>query len=180
MTDAINPQYRERNTLRAIAAALRTDPRLPSVALGEFLLPKAFRELKAATKTGWKQSGVPDRGMFSTRENVAAQQAIKKYATTITKAKHVVEQNRRFGHRDFILLHDHEEPKPGWRSYFFLDEWDPAWGGRIVFVKDGEYLGVVTPQANTLLIVKQEKGVRMFVEYVNHHAGKNTIRILAN
>lgn len=180
MTNTINPQYHEANTVRAIKAALRTDPRLPSVALGEFLLPKAFRELKSATNTGWKKSGIPDRGLHDVRARVAAQRPITAYVTAITKAKTVKEQNRRFGHRDFILLHDHEEPTPGWRAYFFLDEWDPVAGGRIVFVKDGENLGVVTPQANTLLIVKQEKGVRMFVEYVNHHAGKNRIRVLAS
>jgi hypothetical protein len=176
--DSVNPIYRKSKTVMAIRHALAQEGRCPSVALGEFLTPAAFRSLERDATTGWRHVGVPDRGMHDVRKKLPAQTQIRAYARAITGARIVSEPNRRFAHREYTLLHDHETPVPGWRALFFLDDVDPSWGGRVVFVKDGENLGVITPARNTLLIVQQTKGVRMFVEYVNHRARKHRVRIL--
>lgn len=176
----ITAQYHDATVQRAIRQALKQDPRLPVVALGAFLTPRAFRTVERSARTGWRRTGVPDRGIFATRSSRSMlQREIRAYARTLTRADTVQEPNRRFGHRDFTLLHDHEQPKPGWRAFLLLDGLPAECGGQLVFSADGETLGTFAPRENTLLLVRQRRGVRSFVQYVNHRAGKRTVRILS-
>ena len=176
----ITAQYRDAAIQRAIKSALRQDPRLPIIALGAFLTPSALRALKRTASEGWRRTGVPDRGLYAVRSpRTALQREIRAYVRALTRSTTVQEPDRRFGHRDFTLLHDHEQPKPGWRAFLFLDDLPAECGGQLVFSADGETLGTFTPRENTLLLVRQRRGVHSFVQYVNHRAGKRTVRILS-
>ncbi len=175
----ITAQYRDAAIQRAIRQALKQDPRLPIVALGAFLTPAAFRAIDRNARTGWRRAGIPDRGLYATRSALSAQRAIRAYTRALTRADTVQEPNRRFGHRDFTLLHDHEQPTPGWRAFLFLDDLPVECGGQLVFSADGETLGAFAPRENTLLLVRQRRGVHAFFQYVNHRAGKRTVRVLS-
>lgn len=81
---------------------------------------------------------------------------------------------------DYTLLHDELLPAPRDRvvAFLVLDDWDTRFGGDIVWVKRGETLLRIAPAKNTLYIVREERGSRMFVKYVNHRAGKRSLRII--
>lgn len=177
-TASINAAYLDKDMLAAIRQAYKQDKNLPTVALGRFLMPQALIELAKETGRGWKRTAIPDRYSYETRAAPPAAKELRAFAKLVTGKEPLKETAKRFGHRDYTLMHDEAVEPAGILALLFLDGWDEAWGGQIVFVKDGETIGRFAPGANTLLLVERKKGVRSFVQYVNHHAGKRTFRII--
>jgi hypothetical protein len=179
----VNPFYADKTMTQAFRKAFRQNKELPQLALGEFLERKEFIALQQA-KAAWKENYVPDRHRFDELTRPVpristALGAITKFIDDVTGKKPISEGIRQFHHQSFTLMHDKTMQKPAVVAYYFLDEWNEEWGGQIVFFKNGKTLGSFTPRANTLLIVERRKGVRSFVKYVNHKAGKRSFRVLS-
>jgi hypothetical protein len=168
---SINPFYKKKEILAALQKAFKQEG---SVAIGEVLMPEVWKKLRQ--EQNWIRRTIPDRYNYEEHTAFPMQRELRSFARRITGSTPVPEKNRRFSHRSYTLLHDKELRKPGVVALLFLDSWNEAWGGKIVFMKNGKTLEEFMPRANTLLIVKRDKNTQYFVKYVNHHAkGKFTI-----
>ncbi|MEK6910914.1 MAG: hypothetical protein AABW82_04005 [Nanoarchaeota archaeon] len=88
---------------------------------------------------------------------------------------------KRFGWKDYTLVHDDEAGKEEIRFFFILtDKWNVEWGGNIVYLTDdGEGQPIVFPiTGNSFCIVKKRKDMHSFVKYVNNLAGKNSFVVV--
>jgi hypothetical protein len=177
--DSINAFYLDPAVQRKIRAQLRAKGTLPAVALGQFLTPHALERTGRACARGWTHTRIPDQNSYATRARLAVQDEIARFARSVAGKRPVPEGTRRFAHRDYTLLHDTLVQKRGTLALLFLEDFPHEAGGSIVFMRDGEMLGRFTPQRNTLLLVERTKGVRSFIHYVNHKAGKRTFTILS-
>lgn len=83
----------------------------------------------------------------------------------------------KFSHKDFTLLHDDFVGKNGFDIYFFImeNEWDASWGGNLVY--SGKDTKIITPQPNSLVIVKKKSDMQPFIKYINNFAKKEWIGI---
>ncbi len=175
----INPFYLRADVLAQARAAMRSDPALPHVALGEFLAPGAFAALSRACAKGWKRASVPDQYSFSTRAHVPVQDTVCAFVQVLTGKVPLDAGSRRFSHRDFTLMHDEADEPAGILGLLFLEDFPEEWGGSVVFMRKGEMLARFTPARNTLLVVERKRGVKDFVHYVNHRAGKRVLTIVS-
>lgn len=175
LADFINPSYKSKDIVKQIKDAFKQDPDLPSVAIGDFLTDEGI-ELVGKNAKRWKHVSVLDRYSYAKSK---VRLGVKAFVKAVTGKDLLEQESLLFRHRDFTLLHDEEKQKAGILAFYFLGDWDPEWGGDLVFVKDGDMLGRVAPKKNTLVIVHRKRGVRMFVKYVNHKAGKKGLAILS-
>ncbi len=80
---------------------------------------------------------------------------------------------RKFGHRDYTLIHDSILKKDTLEFIFFVcEQWNPKWGGNKVYVKK-EKSYVFPPRGNSFVLVENKKELKGFVQYVNHLSKKN-------
>ncbi|MEK6889204.1 MAG: hypothetical protein AABW80_03805 [Nanoarchaeota archaeon] len=85
---------------------------------------------------------------------------------------------KRFKHRDYTLLHDSDDVKPGIVFFFFIcSGWNGEYGGEKVYLGGKQPL-ICMPEPNTFYLLKKQEGVREFVRYVNNLAGKNAFIIV--
>lgn len=152
---ALQKTFKERGSL-AIADVLAAPPLLPS----------------------WERATIPDKFSHEVHKQIPLQDDLRALVKRITNRTPIREQNRRFSHRDYTLLHDKDVQKPGIVALLFLEDWNEDWGGKIVFMKKGKTLEQFIPRKNTLIIVERKKGVRYFVKYVDHKA-KNPLTIIS-
>ena len=173
--DEINEFYRQKELLAQVKEAFLDHPDCPSVALHEFLTPEGLQQArKKANK--WKHTVIPDKHSYA---SCKAKLGLADFVKKATGRKPIKHESMLFRHRDYTLLHDDVKQRAGVIGLYFLFDWDPAWGGEIVFVKDGETLKRFTPKKNTLLLVWRKQGVQSFVKYVNHKAGENVVAFLS-
>ncbi|MDO8564279.1 MAG: 2OG-Fe(II) oxygenase family protein [Nanoarchaeota archaeon] len=88
---------------------------------------------------------------------------------------------KRFGWKDYTLVHDDEAGKEEMRFFFILaDKWNVEWGGNVVYMaEDGLGNPIIFPiTGNSLCIVKKKKDMHSFVKYVNNLAGKNSFVVV--
>jgi hypothetical protein len=79
-----------------------------------------------------------------------------------------------FGSKDHTVINDEKVEKPG--IDLILDvtpDWKTEWGGSVFYVDGSGQFTMIKPEENKLLIFRRDKGTHRFVQYVNHHAGKN-------
>jgi hypothetical protein len=171
----INPVYLGPTTMKRIAAVYRRDG---VVVLRDFLSPMALRSTINACRGKGRREERPDKHRYTALNTPTIARAIDAYVLSIAGEKPVRDGTRRFHHRDYTLLHDAAGQKPGVIAPLFLDAWEPAWGGRVVLRKGSSTIANIAPHANTLAIVRREKGVQSFVKYVNHRAGKKALTIV--
>lgn len=165
----INPFYADEAVLQAIRAAWKANG---SVALGNILTA-------TPTFTNWRRIIVPNRFSFEGHPRIPEQKILSDFVATITGKRPLRDCSKRFSHRDFTILHDKEQQKPGVVALLFLEDWNAEWGGKIVFMRGGKTLEKFVPRKNTLLIVERKKGTRYFVKYINNKAGKKKLTILS-
>jgi hypothetical protein len=174
MDERINSFYSRPEILNAIKKSWKVDR---SVALAGFLTE---RGLKAPGEMdNWRHIIIPDKFSFEGHLRIPEQRMLSAFAKTITGQTPVRDCAKRFKHGNYTILHDKDVQKPGIVALLFLDDWDESWGGYVAFMKDGETLYRFTPRRNTFLIVERKKGVRYFVKYINHRAGKRRLRIVS-
>lgn len=170
----INPLYTDPEVLNAIRAAWRADR---SVALKSFLDDEELKTTVRAYGRGWKRAYIPDRHSHETHTRRLPR--IAATVKAITGRFPLSESSRRFSHRDYTILHDQDAQRPGIVALLFLEDWDEEWGGYIAFVKHGKTLLKFTPRRNTLLIFERKDGVRYFVKYINHRAGRRRLTAIS-
>jgi hypothetical protein len=180
----VNPAYLSASTVATLSAQWQQEhadrATLPTLVLGEICTASAIARLRSSCRK-WRTECLPDRYRYETCDAQLPEQLVRLIAL-VTQTRAAIPANgsaRRFSHGSYTLLHDEEtrsdaKRTPALRAVLFLDDWDAAWGGELVFVKDGETLLRVTPRANTLIIVEQRKDVHWFVKYVNHNAQKRS------
>ena len=78
---------------------------------------------------------------------------------------------RRFGWGDYTLLHDSFVRKGMEFLLIFADKWDDKFGGYIVYTDNEEKSFIFSIKGNSFILINK-KGMRRFVKYVNHLAGK--------
>lgn len=87
----------------------------------------------------------------------------------------------RFGHRDFTLMHD-DAPAHGRCMFVYMiapNSWESTRGGSLVFSYGDERDPLIfEPRANSFILLKTEKGMRDFIKYINHTAGKEQVTYL--
>lgn len=177
--DSINQLYLQSETLEQVRKAYERDPDFLSVAIAQVLTKDALERTIRECRRGWKPSLRPDRHSYAVHDEIPVQEDLRELTRRISGKEPLRTENLSLRHRDFTLLHDEEQQKAGVLGILFLDDWDAEWGGNIVFMKQGEVLGTFTPARNTLLIVRRKRGTRMFVQYVNHKAGKKSFAMVS-
>lgn len=169
----VNAVYRRKEVLDAIKKAWKKEK---SVALQNILDPAELQEIAKETRIGWKRSYIPDRHSY---EEKWLEIPTRSFVKEVTGRLPLKATSKRFSHRDYTILHDKEREQQGILAFLLLEDWNPEWGGKIVFMQNGRTLHEFFPRRNTLLIVERKKGVRYFIKYVNHRAGKRRLMILA-
>lgn len=77
-----------------------------------------------------------------------------------TKIKNVEIAIRRYGHRDYSLIHDSEgKCKRVEFTFLLMRKWNTAWGGHKVYICEGEEPRLVPLAGNGLLLIDTENSV---------------------
>lgn len=162
--------------IEQVAQAMEQE--FPSVSLQQFLEEDvyealvrsyegvAFTQYTFKLKHSFKLAEIND----SAREILNSDEVIHFLSAVLGKPVLRIEADAyKFTHRDYTILHD-DDVNEG--VDFVLDltqEWDPNWGGSVIYVdKEGEYRAI-SPAPNTLTLTRRD-GVRRFVHYLNHYA----------
>ena len=184
LTPLIHPQYVLKHVLYAAAERFNREKALQ---LQQFLLPDVFaRTSHALLKVQSAVLTVPDQYRCRAPKRVPASTGellrwlkSKEAAAIISTIVQKKVRCRIVGvcilaHGDYSLLHDKLKEPPGYDVILELTpRWDARACGHHSYVTDGKELVRVVPGANTLTIVHRPAGVRRFIKYVNHHAGKD-------
>ena len=154
-----------------------------SLRLHSLLKPAVYHKIETkAMKMKGKQVKIPDRFSYSEvkmkeLENFFSSREFISLISFIAgrKIKKAGISTKKFGHRNYTLLHDSEQMKPGIDLFFDITPvWDLNWGGSLIYRDAKQELFRLPPLANSLTIVDRKKGMHRFVEYVNHKARKNS------
>ena len=182
----LNALYLDTNNIQKMEQAY-VDSVMGSLRLHSFLNDRRFVELeKYVYKSSGKHEKIADRFSYTTLpfpkelEQFFSSPEFLSLLSFITKKKFKTCEIsvKKFGHRDYTLLHDSERLKLGFE--FFLDinpMWNPVWGGSLIYRDAKEELFRVPPAANAFTLVNRQKGMHRFVEYVNVKSGNN-VRII--
>ena len=179
----INPVYLQQETIEKIKELYKSDSRFPSVKLEKFLPKEAHGQLfRQATKAKFKRECRPDRESFS---KAGTPKPIKRFldsaefsgflSRVLGKKAAIGDSSLfRLEWKSYVLLHDEEDEKPGIDIVLeFTPAWDEMWGGAITYRDaEGEFR-TISDAENTLFIIERKKGIRQYVKYVNHRAGKS-------
>lgn len=94
------------------------------------------------------------------------------------KAKKVEINIRKFGHKNYTLLHDEEIIDRDTEFFFIISgKWEANWGGNKVYSSgEGEAL-VFLPEGNVFCLINS-RNRQSFVKYINHHAGKESFILI--
>ncbi len=177
----VNDIYLNPETLQQARASYEKSAH-GSLRLHSLLKPAVYHKIETkAMKMKGKQVKIPDRFSYSEvkmkeLENFFSSREFISLISFIAgrKIKKAGISTKKFGHRNYTLLHDSEQMKPSIDIFFdIIPIWDSNWGGSIVYRNAGQELFRMLPVANSLTIVDRKKRMYRFVEYVNHKAGKN-------
>jgi hypothetical protein len=183
LADWLNPAYLRPAAVAKAQAAFRAAEPLQSIQLREFFQPRRAAALRACLEAQpVRRTLVPDRHSY--REGtVPAELAEFLRAPAFASLLRFITGSaapagapvlRSFGHRDYTLMHDKALERPGTDLVLhFGPPWNPAWGGSLFYFAGGEELLSIPPTGNSLSLVRRPRGVRTFVKYVNHHAGRS-------
>lgn len=179
MDAQINPVYLSAEVMQQMKAAFSQQRVLR---LDNFFTVETHKHLRSLGKKKGKEVYVPHQYRYMALPSAAEIAAsCSSFIEKITGKRMKTRQMsvRSFGHRDFTLLHDDVESKK--RLVFFYtiaDLWDVEAGGQHVFTHNDESTPLVfAPQDNSLVIMEVPEGMRDFVKYVNHKAGKDRLLI---
>lgn len=131
---------------------------------------------------------VPDRYSYSLIDNIEVEGAFnsnmfKEFLSKLIGKKigKISLKVKRFGWKDYTLVHDDEAGKEENRFFFVIaDRWNVEWGGQVVYLtKNGLGSPLVFPIAgNSFCIIRKKKDMHSFVKYVNNLAGKNSFVVV--
>ena len=59
-----------------------------------------------------------------------------------------------------------------------MPHWDNHWGGHTVYVSENQGPLVFPLEGNSFSLINKEKDRHKFIQYVNHHAGKEELTMI--
>ena len=184
----INTQYLQKDTVEQVTSLFQQSEGLPSVQLQQFidapsfgLVQKEITKLKYESRKdpllhsfGQAAVPIPLFDFVNSKEFIAL---VKMISDTMTSRPSVALLS--FGWKDYILINDKAVPKPGVDVILdFTPHWHQDWGGHVVYSPGTGEAASIPVQPNTLTIVRRDKGMNRFVQYVNHRAGKHARYLL--
>ena len=179
-SSAVNPLYRQRKIQEQMRAHYRAGGNL--IYLPDFFTSEAYAVLsRDLQKVKGSHERVADRFSYTPLHFKAlwrffSSREFALWIQTLTGAKvnKVTITIRRYGHRDYRLLHDGEQTGARLEFCFlFLKRWDAHWGGHLSYVDEERKPRLLPLQGNGLLLIDKPRTTGSFVQYINHHAGNN-------
>ncbi len=86
-----------------------------------------------------------------------------------------------FEAKDYTLLHDMTEEKPGIDIIIdFTEKWNERFGGMMTYADGNGHSFMVPSKSNSLIIAERNKGIQRFMQYVNHTAKGRRILIIGS
>ncbi|HSU73202.1 MAG TPA: hypothetical protein VLJ21_05125 [Candidatus Binatia bacterium] len=178
LADWINPAYLDRGTVDELRAVFEKEKQ---ILLKDFLRKDAYElAMKLARAAKFKRVFIPDQmscAFAMKPDALLAFLVSEKFALYIEMITGVKPGHKAFYTEfragDYAVIKDLPQD---WKlvAHLTLSPWDESWGGRMIFRDaQGNHLSSC-PQANALLLTQNQKKLRGYVEYVNHHAGKKT------
>ena len=177
LSDWINSYYLDRGVVEEMKRKFQKDKQ---VLLSGFLRTDAYHKaLALAQSAKFKRTFVPDEmscAFAMKPDALLSFLASEKFVAYIELITGIKSGKRAFYTEfkagDYALIKDLPQT---WKlvTHLFISPWNPEWGGRLVW-RDvrGNHL-YTEPVPNCLLLTKNQKHLRGFVQYVNHHAGKH-------
>lgn len=178
LADWINPAYLDKGVVEEMRAVFAKNKQL---LLHDFLHKDAYkRAMRLAHSARFKRAYIPDQMScaFAMRQDTflrfLASEPFSNYVALITGTPSGKQAfYTEFQKGDYTIIKDLPQK---WKllTHLFLSPWNVQWGGRIIFRDDRGNHTYSPPTQNTLLLTDNRRGLRGYVEYVNHHAGKKT------
>jgi hypothetical protein len=183
LSDWIRPQYLDFGVVEQMRTVFAREGQL---LVQDFLRKDAFARVQHLTKKAqFKRTYVPQQMScaFGMQQDAflrfLSSERFRAYVNLITSIPSGKKAfYTEFGKNDYTILNDVPQT---WKlvTHYFVMSSNKAWGGRLIWrAKDGSHRYVL-PTQNSLALTKNKKGVRGYVEYVNHHIGKKKL-IAAN
>ena len=175
---AINEIYLNKEIIKQVRENFRQSEEI--IVLTEFLKKRECEKIKKrARKLSGEKIIIPDKFSYfkicdkEVNEIFNSDEFLKFISGIITKGVKVKETSiRKFGHRDYTLLHDDSNTQEGYEFFFFIsDNWSHSFGGCKVYVDtQGKKDSLIfIPENNKFCLIKC-KNRRGFMKYVNHLA----------
>ena len=86
---------------------------------------------------------------------------------------------KRYGHRDYHLIHDSETIGARLEFQFLLMErWHTSWGGHTVYTAMQREPLLMPLRGNGFLLIQKPRAMHSFVQYINHLAEKEMMTVV--
>ncbi len=182
----INKAYMRTDLLHDVRKAF-TISNPQSIQLHAFLADDALKKVKTAVnKLSFTRNYVPDLHCYDEAKRIPKE--LRSVFAEITALVQFIAKKklkckeltiRKFGKKQYTVLHDAYKEKPGVDVMLDLTPaWHPAAGGAMVYTRKGSGVLTIAPAYNTFSIVQRTKSMMRFVKYVNHHAENKRVLIL--
>ncbi|MBI4919562.1 hypothetical protein HY837_06530 [archaeon] len=167
----INKIYLEK--IEEIKKSLNSNPDFPSTQLNNFLVDYSDFKKKVEQLRYKKDVDVLHHKLSKAEINIPE---LKEWLSKILgkKITHTNFTAHLLEWRDYLIMNDDYEEKPGIDVIFDLTkDWNSKGGGQIIYVDGtGEYYAIPISE-NSLTIVERKKGVQKFFKYLNNLAKNN-------
>ncbi|MCA9485657.1 MAG: hypothetical protein KC506_02330 [Nanoarchaeota archaeon] len=174
----INPIYLQKEIIQTLKKEL-SNSKSNSIVLNKFLTKETYDLLKQKLqKTKFSHKKAPDKFSFSQGNNFEIKD-VSKFLKNLTSKKFSNFTPKKFSHKDYTLIHDSLLPKKQniLAIIFVTKKWNLSNGGNLVSLKK-EKTFVYPPKPNTLVLIKQAKKQKSFIQYVNCNAKNKSFYIL--
>ncbi len=182
----INPLYFQeeiqvqlKESLKQSKPQLLHIPHFFSISFYESLLKEVENSKEVHTK-------IPDKYSYSNIATLDNLNFLKskdfiRWLSDITgkKIEKIKIQIKKYGHKDYLLLHDSETI--GEHLEFFIlvmSSWDNRWGGYTVYVSQNQVPIIFPLEGNSFSLIAKEKDRHKFIQYINHYAGREKLTII--
>ncbi len=182
----MNPLYFQEETLQQLKESFaQSNPQI--LHLPHFLTMSCYESLlKEAQKSQGIHKRIADRYArteISSFKETSFIQSLEflHWLSLITskKLKKVTLKTHQFAHKDYVLIHDSETIRKQLEFFILLmPHWDNHWGGHTVYVSENQGPLVFPLEGNSFSLINKEKDRHKFIQYVNHHAGKEELTMI--
>lgn len=181
MVALIHPEYLTEESEQQLRRAFLADKEFPSVACKDFLDAAPYRELqKHMQRLRFQREEQPGGHCFGKAALPAALREILESKEVLgflesllnKKIKKIAWNAYCFQWKDYWLLPEQSEPAAHEVLFDLSGEWREDASGLIV-LRDAHGNFLKLPAGgNIVAVVERKKGLRRYVQYVNHYAGK--------
>ncbi|MBS3127022.1 hypothetical protein J4228_02560 [Candidatus Woesearchaeota archaeon] len=165
----INKYYIQ--NIEQIKDAFHNNKEFPHVVLVDFFEKKDYEMIKQEIKrTTFSPEKDPLTHSYSIARTTFLNDPFFEFVSTIVNGniKPMKQTILQFKHKDYTILNDQQQDKPGVDIIFNVtDDWQDEWGGSHFYVDgSGAYTKMLTT-GNTLVMARRSADTKRFVKYVN-------------